>query len=129
MAHTILIVDDDSDDIEITRRLILKSGRTLTVTSAPSGESALKLLQDAEELPSIAFIDLKMFGMSGIDTVRRIRDDERFNRLPLVIMTNSTLETDMQKSYDAGADGFIHKAFDADQFFRSLNAHLDCWLK
>jgi CheY-like chemotaxis protein len=129
MPHTILIVDDDPDDIEITRRVLAKSGRDLEVRSAASGEYALQLLQQGGDLPMLIFLDLKMCGMSGIDTLRQIRADERLKHIPLIIVTNSALESDMRKSYDAGADSFIHKAFDIDQFSKEINAHLDFWLK
>jgi len=129
MPHTILIVDDDPDDIEITRRVLLKTGREIRVTAVAGGEHALQLLQQGGDLPSLIFLDLKMCGMSGIDTVRRIRADGRLKHLPVIIITNSALESDMRKAYDAGADSFIHKAFDIDQFSKEINAHLDFWLK
>ncbi len=128
MRHTILIVDDDPDDIEITRRVLEKSGRALEVRSAASGERAVQLLQKGGDLPSLLLIDLKMCGMSGIDTLRHIRADERLKHIPLIIVTNSALESDMRKAYEAGADSFIHKAFDIDQFSKEINAHLDFWL-
>ncbi len=86
-------------------------------------------LRQCSELPSVVFIDLKMCGMSGIDTIRMIREDERLKHLPLVIVTNSTLESDMRKAYDAGADSFIHKAFDIDRFSRDVNDLLKRWLQ
>jgi CheY-like chemotaxis protein len=125
----VMIVDDDPDDIEITRRVLSRCGRGIDIRSAASGEEALRLLLRAEELPSLVFIDLKMRGMSGIDTVLKIRADERLKHIPMVIMTNSTLESDMRKAYEAGVSSFIHKAFDIDQFSRDIKAHLDCWLK
>ncbi len=129
MPHRILIIDDDPDDVEITRRVLAKSRRDLEVLSSPSGEHALQHLRQSSELPSVVFIDLKMCGMGGIDTVRMIREDDRLRHLPLVIVTNSTLESDMRKAYDAGADSFIHKAFDIDQFSRDLNDLLKRWLQ
>src|SRR3990172_2171108 len=127
MPHTILIVDDDPDDIEITRRVLLKAGRDIQVTAVKSGEHVMDLLQKGGDLPSLIFLDLKMCGMSGIDTVRLIRADERLKHVPLVILTNSALESDMQRAYDAGANSFVHKAFDIEQFSRNIMAHLDCW--
>ncbi len=126
--HKVLIIDDDPDDIEITRRVLRKSGRDLEIHSAPGGETALQYLKTCAELPSLVFIDLKMCGMSGIDTVRLIRAEERLKHLPLIILTNSTLESDEQKAYDAGADSFTHKAFDIDQFSRALKEQVDRWL-
>ena len=125
----ILIVDDDPNDIEITRRVLLKMGRDIQVLAVASGEHAVRLLQEGADLPSLVFLDLKMSGMSGIDTVRWIRADERLKHIPLIIVTNSTLESDMRKAYDAGANSFVHKAFDIEQFSKEIKAHLECWLK
>jgi CheY-like chemotaxis protein len=128
-THTVLVVDDNADDVEFTRRALLKAGREgLKVRSVARGESALAVLREEEELPSLIFLDLKMPGMSGIDTLRQIRADERLRRIPVVILTNSTLETDEKEAYLEGADGFLHKAFDIDQFEREIKAVLYAWL-
>ncbi len=129
MPHTILIVDDDPDDIEITRRVLLKAGRDIRVMAVRSGEDVMDLLQKGGTLPSLIFLDLKMCGMSGIDTVLLIRADDRLKHIPVIVLTNSALESDMQKAYDAGANSFVHKAFDIEEFSREIKAHLDCWLK
>ncbi|HTR44301.1 MAG TPA: response regulator [Thermodesulfovibrionales bacterium] len=128
-THTVLVVDDNADDAEFTKRALLKSGRGgLRVRSVGRGESALTVLREEEELPSLILLDLKMPGMSGIDTLRQIRADERLRRIPVVILTNSTLESDEQEAYREGADGFLHKAFDIDQFEREIKAALYAWL-
>ena len=129
MAQTVMVVDDDSDDIEITRRALEKSGRGVTFTAAPSGEAALALLQCSAELPSLILLDLKMPGMSGIDVLRRMRLDERLKRIPVVIVTNSTLDSDRNAALDAGADGFLHKDFDLDRFGRDIQDQLERWIK
>jgi CheY-like chemotaxis protein len=129
MPHTIMVVDDDPDDMEITRRILAKMRRDMIVTQAPCGEAALALLRNSGELPSLMLLDLKMPGMSGIDTLRRMREDERLKHIPVVIVTNSTLESDKNASLSAGADGFLHKDFDLDQFGRDMKSLLDRWLK
>ncbi len=129
MARSILIVDDSPDDIEITRLVLKKNATDINVQAAESGEHAMRFLRESRELPSLIFIDLKMCGMSGIDMVRMVRADERMKHIPLIILTNSSLESDMRKAYDAGANSFIHKAFDMDKFSREIKTHLECWLK
>ncbi len=63
MPHRILIIDDNPDDIEITRRVLAKSRQDLEVLSSPSGEHAVQHLRQSRKLPSVVFIDLKMCGM------------------------------------------------------------------
>jgi CheY-like chemotaxis protein len=129
MSHTIMVVDDDPDDMEITRRILARARRDMIVTQVPRGEAALALLRESRELPSLMLLDLKMPGMSGIDTLRCMREDEVLKHIPVIIVTNSTLESDRNAALSAGADGFIHKDFDMDQFGRDMKALLDRWLK
>lgn len=127
MAHTIMIVDDNPDDIEIARIALSKTGREIKVKTASRGEIALELLQEEDELPSLILLDLKMPGMSGINTLCQIRLDARFKAIPVVIVTSSTLESDEKQAYAAGADNFIHKAFDIEQFTNDIKNLLERW--
>jgi CheY-like chemotaxis protein len=129
MAHTILIVDDNPDDIEITRIILGRIGRPLNVEEVPSGEAALKRLRDEKELPSMILLDIKMPGMSGIDTLCQIRADERLKAIPVIIVTSSALESDEEQAYAAGADNFLHKAFDMERFSNEIKNILEQKIK
>lgn len=129
MEETILVVDDNPDDLEITKRVLKKTGRTLKIHEALRGELALAMLRESPALPKLMLLDLKMPGMSGIETLCAIRKDPRLRYLPVVILTNSNLDADRQEACDAGADAFLHKAFDIDQFCESLQFVLARWLK
>jgi CheY-like chemotaxis protein len=129
MAQIVMVVDDSTDDIEITRRALEKTGRDITFTAAPSGENALALLRSSAELPSLILLDLKMPGMSGIDVLCQVRVDERLKRVPVVVITNSTIDSDRSAALDAGADDFLHKDFDLDRFGRDILAQLEHWIK
>ncbi|MCL5023400.1 MAG: response regulator [Nitrospirae bacterium] len=129
MRHKILIVDDDPDDTEMTKRVLSKSGFEVKVEAVLHGEAALELLRKEDDLPSLILLDLKMPGMGGIDTLRRIRADERLKNITVVILTNSLLEADKKESYDAGANGFLQKAFDIDRFGRDVLSALERWLE
>jgi two-component system response regulator len=128
MHHTILVVDDDPDDMELTARALRKSGFPVNCIGFTSGAAALARLHSNHELPSLMLLDLKMPGMDGIDTLRRIRADERTRRLPVIIVTNSTLESDRAAAEAAGADHFLHKAFDMTRYARDIASHLEHWL-
>ncbi len=129
MAHKILLVDDNPDDIEITRVALAELGREEELEAVRRGEEALARLRTAPDLPSLILLDLRTPGMSGIDTLRQIRADERLKNLPVVIVTASSSARDEQEAYAAGADGFLVKAFDMDQFGCDLDALLRCFLK
>jgi CheY-like chemotaxis protein len=129
MAYTVLVVDDDPDDQEITRRAFAKIGCGVTCMTACRGEDALALLRGCAKLPSLIFLDLKMPGMNGIDTLRHIRSDGRLKHIPVIIVTNSTLESDRRESLAAGANAFLHKAFNLDQYGRDIQGQLERWVK
>ena len=99
------------------------------VGAVESGEAALELLQKEDDLPSLILLDIKMPGMSGIDTLRRIRSDGHLKNIPVIVATNSILESDRNASYAAGADGFIQKDFDISKFGRDIKSILERWLK
>ncbi len=129
MMHTILIIDDNSDDVEIAKRTLARMDRELKVTAAPRGEVALELLRSGTALPSLILLDLKMPGMSGVDTLRKIRADERMKHIPVIIVTSSSLEADEKESYETGADAFLHKAFDIDRFSSDLKSLVERLVK
>lgn len=129
-GQTILIVDDNPDDIEITRIALAETGRRETLETAQRGELALERLRNHNgNLPALILLDLKMPGMGGINTLRQIRADERLKGIPVIVVTSSSLESDEREAYEAGADCFLHKAFDIDQFGSRLSYLLDRYLK
>ena len=127
--YKILIVDDDPNDTEITKRGLLKSGFDVMGEAVASGEAALELLRNEDDRPLMIFLDLKMSGMGGIETLRLIRSDEHLKNTTVIVVTNSLLESDKNASYAAGADGFIEKAFDINQFGREIKSALERCMK
>jgi CheY-like chemotaxis protein len=127
-VHRILIVDDDPSDAEMTKRVLSKAGLRLKVETVTCGEAALEFLRKGDDLPSVIFLDLKMSGLSGIETLGMIRDDEHLRNITVVIVTNSLLEADRKASYAVGADDFLCKAFDLDRFAMDIKAALERWL-
>ncbi len=128
MMQTVMIVDDDQDEIELLRRVLKKAGRIKNITTAQEGEAALELLRTRKVAPSLILLDLKMPGMGGIETVRQLRADACLKDIPVVIVTNSSLESDKQAAYDAGADAFLHKAFNMEQFGKDIKVLIDRWI-
>jgi len=122
MTDSILIVDDNPDDIEITRIALEEIGRKEKVEAAFNGEQALRRLREGRDLPGLILLDLKMPGMSGFDCLREIRADERLRPIPVVVVTSSSLESDRREAHAAGANGFLYKEIDIDRFGASLKA-------
>lgn len=126
--NSILIVDDNPDDIEITKIVMAELGRKEKIEAASRGELALNCLRRGRDLPSLILLDLKMPGMSGIDTLREIRADVRLHCIPVVIVTSSSLESDRESAYATGADSFLHKSVDIDKFGKALDILLRRYL-
>ena len=127
-TDTILIIDDNPDDVEISRLVLEDLGRKEKVEAAGSGGEALRRLRNGMERPALILLDLKMPGMSGIDFLREIRADVRFRSIPVIVVTSSSLESDREESNVAGADSFLYKAIDLDAFGSSLNPLLHRFL-
>jgi CheY-like chemotaxis protein len=112
--HIVFIIDDSEDEIRLTERVLSKIAPTIKVTSALSGEEGLVWLRNCSTLPLLTLLDMKMTGISGIETLRRIRADKRLAHLPVAIVTNSDLPSDHDLAREAGADMVIHKSLDLD---------------
>jgi two-component system response regulator len=129
MEQTVLIVDDNPNDVLITKRILSKVAPAVGTEVAPNGETALAALHDGLKRPALILLDLKMPGMDGVEVLRRLRADDELRNIPVIIMTHSALESDITASYEAGASGFLHKAFDIEQFGMEMKQLLDRWLK
>lgn len=121
---TILLVEDNPDDVELTLRAFKKSGLANEVVVATDGEEALDYLfatgihagRDPRANPTLVLLDLKLPKIMGLDVLKRIRADERTRRLPVVVLTSSNEERDIITSYDLGANSFVRKPVDFAQF-------------
>jgi CheY-like chemotaxis protein len=125
IKQTVLIIDNDRDEVMITRMALSKVAPEIGVIAAFSGEAGLAILRSGPPLLLLILLDLKMPGLDGIEVLRQIRSDDSLKHLPVIIVTNSTLESDRQKSIEAGASRYLHKAFDIDQYIREVKALID----
>ena len=78
--------------------------------------------------PELVLLDLKLPKIDGLDVLRRIRADERTRYTPVVVLTSSDHEEDVVRSYGLGANGFVRKPVDYDQFMDSMRAVSVYWL-
>lgn len=123
----ILIVDDSSDGARLTEMALSMLDPEIRTASVSSGEQALAFLKTAAEGPAMILLDLNMPGMNGIETLRRIRDDEAFKDIPVVILTFSTLESDVEAAREAGAAGLIQKAIKLQELKDDLEHQVKSW--
>lgn len=126
----ILLVEDNPDDEMLTRRAFKKSKILNEVVVAHDGAEALDRLfgPDVGPLPEIVLLDLKLPKVDGLEVLRRIRVDPRTRLLPVVVLTSSDEERDIVESYSLGANSYIRKPVDFDQFVASVQQLGLYWL-
>lgn len=121
-GHTILLVEDNDDDVELTVHAFRKSSVDSHIIVAHDGEEALDYLfgqpaSDGEQvLPAVMLLDLKLPGISGLDVLRRVRSTDQTRRMPVVILTTSDDENDIIDGYNLGVNSYIQKPVDFRDF-------------
>lgn len=133
---TVLLVEDNPDDVELTLRAFKKNHLLNEVVVAQDGAEALDYLfgsgayagRDPNRLPQFVLLDLKLPRVDGLEVLRRIRADERTHFLPVVILTTSREEQDLIESYKLGANSYIRKPVDFTQFSDSVRQLGLYWL-
>jgi two-component system response regulator len=120
----ILLVEDNEDDIDLTL-LSFKNNRIGNeVVVARDGAEALDYLfgtgkhqgRDVTIQPVVVFLDINLPKINGLDVLKKLRNDPRTRRLPVVILTSSVEERDLLTGYDLGVNSYIRKPVDLDQF-------------
>jgi len=132
----ILLVDDNPDDVALTIRAFKKNNIGNKIIVAKDGVEALDYLfgmgvhagRDMKDLPAIILLDLKLPKIDGLEVLKRIRQDERTKMIPVVILTSSGEEKDVLSGYSLGANSYVRKPVEFDQFVEAMR-HLGLyWL-
>jgi two-component system response regulator len=123
----ILLVDDDPDDVTLALRALDRQHLANRVHVERDGEAALAYLRDMAR-PRLVLLDLKLPKVSGLDVLAEVRRDPRLKTLPVVILTSSREEPDVARAYDLGANSYIVKPVDFEQFLRAVSEVGLYWL-
>jgi two-component system response regulator len=132
----ILLVEDNPDDEALTLRALRKNNIGNEVVVAHDGAEALDFLfatgphtgRDPRDLPQVVLLDLKLPKIEGLEVLRRIRADETARLLPVVILTSSNEEQDLLSGYSLGANSYIRKPVDFNQFVEAVRQLGLYWL-
>jgi two-component system response regulator len=133
---TILLVEDNPDDEALTLRALKRNNILNEVVVARDGAEALDYLfaqgahsgRDAGKLPEVVLLDLKLPKLDGLEVLRRIRSEPLTRRLAVVILTSSNEERDIVAGYDLGANSYIRKPVDFNQFMEAVRQLGVYWL-
>jgi CheY-like chemotaxis protein len=132
----ILLVEDNSDDVELTLRALKRNNILNEVVVARDGAEALDYLfgtgtyvgRYLNNMPQVVLLDLKLPKIDGLEVLKRLRADERTKLLPVVILTSSKEEKDVVNGYKLGANSYIRKPVDFNQFTEAVRQLGLYWL-
>ena len=132
----IMLVEDNVDDIELTLRALTKANILNEVIVARDGEEALDYLLSPEKdagkmkhvMPVVILLDLKLPKVDGLEVLTRLRADERTRYIPVVILTTSKEDQDLLNGYRLGANSYIRKPVNFQQFTEAIKQLGLYWL-
>jgi len=121
VKQKVLLVDDE----DLFRRMIAMGFERhgFSVLQADNGEEALKIAR--RELPSLIILDLVMPGLLGFEVCATLRQDERFTRTPIIIMSAKSYKPDIDKAKELGADAYVVKPVEIDELIKLAREHLN----
>lgn len=132
----ILFAEDSADDAMLTIRALTKSGFTNKLLHVKDGAEALDFIycrglyagRNPNSHPKLFLLDLKMPKVSGMQVLEKIKSDPDFKSIPVVILTSSQEDPDIAKCYDLGANSYIVKPVDSNNFFNAIKEMGMYWM-
>ncbi len=135
-SKLILLIEDNIDDERLTLRALRKNNIMNEVVVACDGQEAIDYLfgtgsftgRDMSVMPAVVILDLKLPKLSGLEVLKRIRSETHTRRLPVVVLTSSEDEQQVEESYSLGANSFIKKPADPTDFSEMILQVAMYWL-
>jgi len=136
MENSILLVEDNSDDEALTIRALKKNHLQNELIVARDGAEAIEYLfaegkyegRDINQLPALVLLDLQLPKIDGFGVLKRIRANEHTKFLPVVILTSSAEQEDILNGYGLGANSYVRKPVDFDEFIKTVGQLGPYWL-
>jgi len=132
----VLLIEDNPSDAELTMRALKKRNLANKLFHAKDGAEALDFMfargqfadRRIENGPKVVLLDLKLPKIDGIEVLKRIKSDERTKKTPVVVMTSSREDRDLEACYDLGANGYVVKPVEFEDFSRAVSELGFYWL-
>lgn len=132
----LLLVEDNSQDLEMTMRVLRQVNVRNSIQVARDGAEALEYLfcegafanREIADIPELVLLDLKLPKVDGIEVLRRIKEDPRTRMIPVVVLTSSKEQIDVVAAYQLGVNSFIVKPVDFEGFFEAVRKLGLYWL-
>lgn len=123
----ILYAEDNENDIELALAAFNESNLANPIDIVKDGNEVLdylfykgKYIKREKSIPLFVLLDIKMPKMDGIEVLKAIRESNEYKNLPVIILTSSQIESDIIKSYELGANGFVVKPIDFNEFIKTI---------
>jgi two-component system response regulator len=129
----LLLVEDSPNDAELTMRALRKNKLANTMVHVKDGAEALDFVfgssgPDIENAPKAILLDLKLPKVSGLEVLERLKSDERTRSIPVIILTSSREDADLQRCYELGANSYIVKPVEFESFVKAVSEMGFYWL-
>ena len=131
----ILLVEDNPQDIELTMRTLKKHDIANKVFVVMDGEEAIEFLyckgkysERSNYLPKVIFLDIKLPKLNGLEVLKIVKSEEHLRHIPIVMLTSSVENPDIKAAYDLGANSYVVKPVDFDNFSETINSLGIYWL-
>lgn len=124
----ILLVEDNKSDAELTIRALKKNNLANELTHVRDGAEALDFIfaqgryfdRKIDDIPNVIILDLKMPKVNGIEVLRRIKSDERTKKIPVVMLTSSKEDPDIEECYRLGVNSYVVKPMEFNHFVKAI---------
>lgn len=124
----ILLVEDSVNDVKLTTAALRAAGLANEIVVCRDGVEAIDYLfrrgphegRTDDTCPAVVLLDLKMPRMDGLEVLTKVRAEEKFKTLPIVMITSSAEEQDMIRSYNLGVNGYVVKPVTHDEFLKAI---------
>lgn len=134
---TILIVEDSDDDFFATQRAFKKAGLSNPLYRCTNGDQAVDYLFRRGEFadpatsprPSVVLLDLNLPGLDGRDVLRLVKADPELHKIPVIVLTTSAAEQDIERCYADGANTYVQKPVNLQGFFEAVSRLKDYWFE
>ena len=135
--QTVLLVEDSDEDFETTKRSFIRAGFVNPLHRCCDGDEALDYVfrrglyadPDAAPRPGIVMLDLNMPGTDGRDVLKAMKADTLLKKIPVIVLTTSSDERDIDECYKQGANSYIVKPVDLDGFMKAIQRLQDYWFE
>lgn len=127
--HRVLLVEDRPADVRLTMRALRKAGYDLDIDVAENGREALDHLNSENPKPDLVILDWMMPLVNGEEVLTEVRSNPSLRRLPIIVLTTSASEGDVDTAYDKGCNAYLTKPVDPHEFQNTIEAMRLFWLE